>query len=291
MPRLDETAVNVVVDGSAKQKPRRGGAGIIVVWVDSSGNEATHEEILPYAYEGTTNNRMEIQAVIDALKLVSGRYSPVDPSAFGKIVVHTDSQYVADNVGNALYNWPKSKWRTTDDTPVLNSERWQELRKIIKRLWDQNRLRVDFVWSPGKRDELTRRVDKLAKRSADSPVRQQDVPTRVRRKWSPTAVRRGSIPMRRQEEVIRVVTDQYLRPQRVYRYLYEVIDPQSSDFGSLDYAFSEKLLNAGHLYKVRFNDQDSNPRIVDVLTEYPKEDFTLDQYRAGVPGPWVSDGG
>jgi hypothetical protein len=55
--------------------------------------------------------------------------------------------------------------------------------------------------------------------------------------------------MRGQEEVIRVVSDQYLRVQRLYRYMYEVADKMSNDFPLVDYACSELMMGAGHTYR------------------------------------------
>jgi ribonuclease HI len=284
---IDETAVNILVDGSAKPNPGQGGVGLLLIWADSSGDEHFHDESLPYAYEGTTNNRMEIQAVIDALKFVMGRLSPADPLEFGKIVIHTDSLYVYDNHKKALFEWPGQGWRNRHGKPVLNAERWKELRKLIKDLWGIHRVRVDIKWTPGKRDPHTKRVDRLAKASADSSLTNPDVPTRVRRKWSPRNVEAGNVRMRGQQEIVRVVTDQYLQTQKVYRVKYEIIDAQSDDFQNIDFAFSDHMLSAGHLYRVLFNDDDAHPQIADVLEEFPMETYALADYRAGIPGPWV----
>lgn len=287
MTQLDETAVNVLVDGSAKEGPRRGGVGLLVVWAGPDGHEKMHEESLPYAYEGTTNNRMEIQAVIDALDLVTNRYSPVDAKEFGKIVIHTDSTYVYNGYRAALYKWTGRKWRTQAGTPVLNVERWKELRRLVNRL-HRDGLRVEVHLVPGKSDEYTKRVDKLAKRSADSELRRKDDPHDIRKKWSPKNVGKDNVRMRGQEEVVRIIKDEYLRGHRECRYLYEIIDQRSPDYQEVDYAFSLELLDAGHLYRVRFNDDQGYPQIETVLEEYPREEYSKDDYKAQKPGAWES---
>lgn len=285
MTQLDETAVNVLVDGSAKEDPRRGGVGLLVVWAGPDGHEVRYEDSLPYAYEGTTNNRMEIQAVIDALKLVTGRHSPVDATEFGRIVIHTDSTYVYNGYGATLYTWPSRQWKTQADTPVLNAERWKELRRLVNRLHREG-FRVEVRLVRGKSDEYTKRVDRLAKHSADSDLRRKDDPHDIRKKWSPKSVGKNSVRMRGQEEVVRVIKDEYLRAHRISRYLYEVIDQRSTDYQAVDYAFSTEMFDAGHLYLVRFNEDQSYPQIEEKVTEYQREDYTYEDYKRGVRGQW-----
>jgi hypothetical protein len=154
------------------------------------------------------------------------------------------------------------------------------------RLWDEQHIKVVIKWVPGKSDPYTKRVDRLAKQSAGRTATRQDVPTRVRRKWSPRSVEADSVTMRGQEDVIRVITDQYLRTQRVLRVKYEVIDARSRDFQCVDFAFTDHMLSAGHLYRVRFNDNAAYPQILEVLEEFPMETYRLENYRAGHPGPW-----
>ena len=49
------------------------------------------------------------------------------------------------------------------------------------------------------------------------------------------------------------------------------------------------MLSAGHLYRVRFNDEQGNPRLVDAIEEFPRESYTYDDYKKGAPGPWDVD--
>ena len=74
--------------------------------------------------------------------------------------------------------------------------------------------------------------------------------------------------MQGQVTTVRIVTDEYLpSPHRCYRYTYEVMDADSPFFQRVDYVISGVMLNAGHTYEVRFNDDTNNPRIVDMLSE------------------------
>jgi ribonuclease HI len=284
--QLDETAVNVFVDGSQKPSPRRGGVGLLFVWVDEDGNEQTEDWPLSISYEGTTNNRMEIQAVIDALKVLMSRASPVDLAQYRKIVIYSDSLYVFENFYNAMHNWPGRQWQTREGDPVLNVPRWKELRKLVNRIWEQMRMRVEIKWVPGKKDAYTKRVDQSAKKAADSPIKRSDEPSRIRRKWSPRSLERGSVSCRGREEIVRVVTDEYLRAHRVYRCMFEVVDPRSAHFQKVDYLLSATMLSAGHLYRLLFKDLPGDPKVEAVLEEFPREEYTYQDYVDGVLGPW-----
>lgn len=82
---LDEKAVNIFTDGSSLAAPRRGGVGIRIVVVDADGYEVVHDEEIP-GRAGGTNQEMELLACIEALRLIGGRYSPIDLSCFTKVV-------------------------------------------------------------------------------------------------------------------------------------------------------------------------------------------------------------
>jgi ribonuclease HI len=115
---LDENALNVVVDGSSLPAPRRGGAGLRFVWVDSAGAEQVIDEPSAFAVDGATNNQMELQAAIEVLKRATTGKLPIDRATISKIVIHSDSRYVTDHVNTAIYSWPKNRWMTRDGGPV-----------------------------------------------------------------------------------------------------------------------------------------------------------------------------
>jgi len=76
--------------------------------------------------------------------------------------------------------------------------------------------------------------------------------------------------MLNQRVSIRIITDQYLRLQRCYKYKYEVISKSNPYSGNVDFAYSEILLDAGHCYSIRFNDNQQNPMILKMFKELPK---------------------
>jgi ribonuclease HI len=98
-------------DGSMLPRPRGGGAGILFVLLDDEGNEEHREEMLS-GFAGATQNQLELEAPIQALKMVTGRRPPFDPSRYRKIVIKTDATYVAENFGTAASVWSRNGWKT-----------------------------------------------------------------------------------------------------------------------------------------------------------------------------------
>src|SRR4051812_41533854 len=102
----DENALTVFTDGSSLPAPRRGGVGVHFVHTDAVGNES-YFDLDEIGYAGATNNQMELQAVITALRTINaGRLPEEIFENIRKIDIYTDSQYVADHVGTAIYQWP-----------------------------------------------------------------------------------------------------------------------------------------------------------------------------------------
>ena len=109
--------VIIHTDGACSGNPGPGGWGAILDY------NATRKEL--YGGEaGTTNNRMELTAAIEALKALT-RPCLVE--------MHVDSQYVKDGITKWISNWQRNGWKTADKKPVKNVELWQALAEAIKR--------------------------------------------------------------------------------------------------------------------------------------------------------------
>jgi len=262
MDTTDENAINVYPDGSSYSHPRSGGAGIRFVVVDPDGHDLFDDHELP-GYLGATNQQMELKACVDALALLDRGRVAFDPDDFNKVIIKTDSMYVVENFNAAKFSWPANKWRTREGTPVANAALWKELTKRAAGL----RQRVDIRWVPGKSSSHTKAADKLAKGSAKRAVNAPLTVTSVRRKKTAWSVDPGSVKLTGQRLTIRIVTDEYLRVQRCWKYKYEVMSKASPYFGRVDLAYSDHLLRAGHTYHVRFNDNSKNPRIEKLFRE------------------------
>ena len=133
--------VEIWTDGACKGNPGPGGWGALL-------RQGRHEKELFGGEPQTTNNRMELQGVIEALKALK---RPCH------VVVHTDSQYVQKGMGEWLPNWKRRGWRTADKKPVRNADLWQELDALVAQH------EVQWQWVRGHAgDPGNERADQLA---------------------------------------------------------------------------------------------------------------------------------
>lgn len=110
--------------------------------------QGRHEKEIFGGDPQTTNNRMELTGVIEALKALK---RPCH------VVVHTDSQYVQKGMGEWLPNWKRRGWRTADKKPVRNADLWQELDALV------SLHQVEWRWVRGHAgDPGNERADALA---------------------------------------------------------------------------------------------------------------------------------
>ena len=109
--------VVVYTDGACRGNPGPGGWGSVLLF---NG----HRRELSGGEKETTNNRMEMMAVIKALEVLS---RPCD------VVIHTDSTYVMKGMTEWLGQWKRRNWKTAAKKPVKNVELWQELEQAISR--------------------------------------------------------------------------------------------------------------------------------------------------------------
>ena len=105
--------VVIFTDGGCRGNPGPGGWGVVLRYGD-------HEKTFFGAEAETTNNRMELMAAIQALKLLR------EPC---KIELYTDSQYLQKGITEWLKNWKKNNWKKADKKPVKNADLWEELDK------------------------------------------------------------------------------------------------------------------------------------------------------------------
>jgi ribonuclease HI len=137
--------VEIFTDGACKGNPGPGGWGAVL-------RMGQHERELAGNEPGTTNNRMELTAVIRALQALK------EPC---HVMLHTDSRYVIDGITKWIFGWQKNGWRTAAKKPVLNAELWQELLTATKRH------RIDWIWVKGHDGHPeNERADKLASDAA-----------------------------------------------------------------------------------------------------------------------------
>lgn len=150
-------AVEIFTDGACSGNPGAGGWGVILRY------GATEKELCGGAPE-TTNNRMELTAVIEALKALKREC---------ELTIYTDSRYVMDGVQQWLPNWKANGWRTTNKkSAVKNLDLWQELDSLLPLH------KIKWVWVKGHNGHLeNERVDKLARDEAQRRCRPAEAET------------------------------------------------------------------------------------------------------------------
>ena len=103
--------INIWTDGACSGNPGPGGWGALIKY-DSSTKEISGSE------KNTTNNRMEMMAVIEALKYIDTE---------SKINIYTDSKYVKEGITNWIISWKKNNWKNSKKNDVKNKDLWVEL--------------------------------------------------------------------------------------------------------------------------------------------------------------------
>jgi ribonuclease HI len=266
----DEDALNIYTDGSMLPGPRRGGAGLLFIAVDSSGNEEHREEVLP-GFTGATQNQMELEAPIQGLKMATGRRPPFDPSRYRKIVIKTDATYVADNFGTAVSVWSRNGWKTKSGKPVDNAQHWKELVRLAVLSSKQGKP-VRIVRVPGKKSPRTKAVDKLAKQSAKHASKRQLNPSEVRRKRTDQPIEIGSVEMDGQLMTIHIFKSEYQPLHRLSKYWYSVVSKTSPYHSRASIIYSELHHLRRRTYRVRVNHDTRDPRIVKEFGEVRRAD-------------------
>jgi ribonuclease HI len=125
--KAHEHSVEIYADGACKGNPGPGGWGALLT------TQGKRKEL--YGGEpATTNNRMELTAVIRALE-------SLDPASV--VVLYTDSQYVQKGISEWIHSWKRRGWKTADKKPVKNEDLWRRLDSVA-----QGR-RIDWRWVRG----------------------------------------------------------------------------------------------------------------------------------------------
>jgi ribonuclease HI len=139
------SSVVIYTDGACKGNPGPGGWG---AWLRSG----THERELFGGEAETTNNRMELTAVIEALRALKG---PCE------VALYTDSQYVRQGISEWIQSWKRNGWRTSAKKPVANADLWRALDE------ESARHTIQWQWVKGHSGDVgNERADALANAGA-----------------------------------------------------------------------------------------------------------------------------
>lgn len=139
----EDDAIKIYTDGACSGNPGPGGWGAVLI------KDHHRKEINGGAAE-TTNNRMELQAAIEALQAL--KYEP------SNVILYTDSNYVKGGITGWLKNWKRNGWKTADKKPVKNEDLWRALYEI------ETRHNVTWRWVKGHAGHPeNERADELAR--------------------------------------------------------------------------------------------------------------------------------
>ena len=142
----DTTVVEMFTDGACLGNPGPGGWAALLRFKGTEREVAGGEKL-------TTNNRMEMMAVIEGLRSLTRAC---------KVTVYTDSQYVQKGISEWIHSWKKRGWRTADKKPVKNADLWQMLDEA------RNGHDVTWLWVRGHAGHVeNERVDVLARNEAE----------------------------------------------------------------------------------------------------------------------------
>jgi len=144
---MTDNRVEMFTDGACRGNPGPGGWGAII----RSGVKETE---IYGASDETTNNRMELQAVISAFEKLTRKC---------EVHVTTDSRYVMDGIQQWLANWKRNGWKTAAKKPVKNEDLWKQLDNLVEQHV------VTWEWVKGHSGHVeNERVDQLANDAIDN---------------------------------------------------------------------------------------------------------------------------
>jgi ribonuclease HI len=139
--------LEIFTDGACKGNPGPGGWGAVIRY-------GKHEKEISGGDADTTNNRMELSATIQALKIL------IEPC---EVKLHTDSRYVIDGITKWIHGWQRNGWKNASKKPVSNIDLWHDLIEATARH------QVEWIWVKGHNGHPeNERADQLASDAAEA---------------------------------------------------------------------------------------------------------------------------
>lgn len=135
--------ITIYTDGACSGNPGIGGWGAILLYQE-------HRKEIYGGDKYTTNNKMELTAVIEALSTLKRENCDIE--------IYTDSQYVKKGITEWLFGWKKNNWKNSKKQEVLNRDLWEKLDILT------SKHNIEWFWVKGHNDnELNERADELAR--------------------------------------------------------------------------------------------------------------------------------
>ncbi|MDO8571435.1 MAG: RNase H family protein [bacterium] len=252
----DPHALKLYVDGSALKNPGKGGYSVVAEYPDSF--DIAVSEVKNGSYTETTNNRMELRAVIEAMKFAR---TDTQDKRIRRVIIISDSLYVCDNQNSAVW-WKKNNWRNSEGRPMDNHDLWDEFLKLRPKI----PANVEIVWEKGKTRAILKEVDKNAKNAASSQGRTDfgfRKPRIARTKVKgPTA---SMFNAHGQTELIRVFKYEY-RDKTELEVTFDLYSPTTDKFDAKYFAYLDADvfddLHRHSCYRAIFNENPKYPKFV-----------------------------
>ena len=139
--------ITIYTDGACSGNPGLGGWGAILLYKE-------HRKEIFGGEKDSTNNRMELRAVIEALKCLKKTATAV---------VYTDSKYVQNGITEWIHGWKKNGWKSAAKKPIKNVDLWQDLDA------ESSKHKVEWKWVKGHNgDKYNEIADELARKGVES---------------------------------------------------------------------------------------------------------------------------
>ena len=256
----DPNAFNIYTDGSALKNPG-GPGGIAAVMEFPMDLNQDNEVIFRVGYYKTTNQRMELLAIIKALEYIHENAESLNTSY---AALYTDSKYVAENQNSAVF-WRGSGWRSSSGTPIENVDLWKRFLTIRTKTW-----KTEIQKIKGKSNQITNEVDREAKIAAKNPARDDYgfQPGRVSRSQIVGGVA-SLYPAKNQEAVVKFYRDKPAGKEE-FKVFFDLFLEEEGRYEAKYYAYIHKTnmsrqeLHRKHCYKFKFNDNPEYPIIEEV---------------------------
>ena len=257
MVEFDRNALNIYTDGSAKPNPGVGGIAIIVEFPENSGIE--NKEI-SFGYKKSTNNRMELIACIDALKILNDKKREWGRLT-GNMRIITDSSYAHDHGKYNVEKWRSNHWKNKDGREILNKDLW----KLFLTQKERGLPKIELT--KGKKTLILKRVDELAKKAKTYPIKRIDsgfIAEKNCRSLSPSG-KTSLYPANNQTEIIHTFGRKLVGS--LYRIRFDLYNFEENVYEGKFFAFitikQKETIHTNHWYKVTFNKSESHPTFVD----------------------------
>jgi len=154
---MGQEPITIYTDGGCSGNPGPGGWAFVL-------NDGELQRERSGGSPATTNNRMELTAVIEALKTVQEELKASNRT----VELYTDSQYVKNGISSWIHNWERNGWQTSAKKPVKNKEYWQQLKALA------DTLPVSWHWVKGHSgNELNEKCDQMVRREMDAQIQQR----------------------------------------------------------------------------------------------------------------------